>query len=58
MAEYWAITWLVIDEVKDLGVNRNKTDEPVWAEITGRFVSHNGTNTGSIVNPAGATKFP
>jgi hypothetical protein len=58
MAQYWAVTWLVIDQVDKLGVNRNKTDEPVWAEITGRFVGHNGTSTGSILNPAGATKWP
>jgi hypothetical protein len=58
MAQYWEINWLVIDEVRDLGVNRNKTDEPVYAEIVGRFVAENGTSAGSIVNPAGATKFP
>jgi hypothetical protein len=57
-AQYWQITWLQIDQVDDLGVDRENKNEPVFAQITGRFTSHDGTSTGSIVDPAAATKWP
>lgn len=55
---YWQITWLMIDEVDEIGVDRKQDNEPVGAVITGKFTANDGTTAGSIVNPDTTTKWP
>ena len=55
---YWTITWMRIEAVEPFGVDRRKTDVPVGATIIASFDCSSSTSLGSVVSPAGVTKWP
>ena len=57
VSTYWELTWMLLEEIEDLGANREGA-ENVGATIKGALVAYNGTGIGTIINPASATKWP
>ena len=59
-AAYWEINWMEIAESPGpwMADRRSRPNTPVDARFLAKFTGHSGTTPGTIVNPAGATKWP